>query len=168
MIRKRRSDSSATSCSMWRIEASQAKSAPFDLEAMVRRVAARSSSVDQDVNVETPSDEDFVITGREDDLETALTNLVDNALRYAEGQSVRVVLRRDAMHASVSVIDLGAGIAAENLDKVWDRFFTTDADRGGTGLGLAIVRAIAEAHGGRAICESISGKGSTFTLLLPL
>jgi signal transduction histidine kinase len=59
-----------------------------------------------------------------------------------------------------------AAIPAATLDRMWDRFFTTRADRGGTGLGLPIVAAAAKAHGGAVTCASSAEAGTTFTLAL--
>jgi len=66
------------------------------------------------------------------------------------------------------VTNQGAVITAPTLEKMWDRFFTTRADRGGTGLGLPIVAAAAKAHGGRVTCTSSAEAGTTFTLALPM
>ena len=74
---------------------------------------------------------------------------------------------RDGDKAVLSVRDDGIGIAPENLDKVWQRFWQEDMSRsadGGSGLGLAMVREIAEFHGGSASVVSEPGKGSTFTI----
>ena len=73
----------------------------------------------------------------------------------------------DAQRARLSVEDRGPGIPEENLPRLFERFFTTDAERNGTGLGLAIVRAVARAHGGDVEVRSAPGEGATFTLLLP-
>jgi signal transduction histidine kinase len=65
----------------------------------------------------------------------------------------------------------GPGIAAEHLDRLFDRFYRVDGhasrEQGGSGLGLAIARSIAEAHGGTLVVESVVGRGSTFTLRIP-
>jgi signal transduction histidine kinase len=70
------------------------------------------------------------------------------------------------------VADTGPGISAEDLPRVFERFFRVDASRsrddGGTGIGLAIARSVVEAHGGRIWAESEPGKGSTFTFELPV
>lgn len=107
-------------------------------------------------------------------LRQALNNLLGNALRYTpSGGRVMVRVEQTAGELHISVADSGAGIAAEHLPYVFDRFYRADAarsrDRAGTGLGLAIVRAIVEAHGGRASADSPGrGQGSIFNLYLPL
>jgi two-component system sensor histidine kinase BaeS len=84
-----------------------------------------------------------------------------------------VVLRghRDGDDVVIEVADTGAGISAEDLPHVFDRFWRADKARtrgtGGSGLGLAIVRKLAEAHGGTVAAASLPGQGSTFTLRLP-
>ncbi len=89
---------------------------------------------------------------------SALGNLVDNALRYRSEAPVRVRLSAVGERLVAEVEDDGPGISAANLPRVFERFFTTERDRGGTGLGLAIVRAIAESRGGSASCESRPGE----------
>ncbi|HEY3496260.1 MAG TPA: ATP-binding protein, partial [Polyangiaceae bacterium] len=79
--------------------------------------------------------------------DSALGNLIDNALRYRRNEPVRVSLAVHDARLHVEVEDDGPGISAANLPKIFGRFFTTERDRGGTGLGLAIVRAIAESRG---------------------
>jgi signal transduction histidine kinase len=99
-------------------------------------------------------------------LRQALGNLVDNALRYGEGDVVLRARRTDD-GLELEVSDAGAGFPPELGERAFERFTRGDEarTRGGTGLGLAIVRAIAEAHGGRA--EIVAGQGSTVRLTLP-
>jgi signal transduction histidine kinase len=100
-----------------------------------------------------------------------LLNLLDNAIKYSEpGGSVTVSWEPDGHAVAIEVRDTGAGIAAEHLPHLFDRFYRVDPARsraaGGAGLGLAICRWIAEAHGGTIAVESDPGKGSTFTVRL--
>ncbi|WP_086661919.1 HAMP domain-containing sensor histidine kinase [Lentzea kentuckyensis] len=104
-------------------------------------------------------------------LRQILDNLVANALRYVpSGGSVEVSAAQDD-GVVISVADTGAGIAAEDLPHVFDRFWRADKSRarstGGSGLGLAIVRKLVEAHGGSVGVISTTGRGTTFTLRLP-
>lgn len=102
-----------------------------------------------------------------------LTNLLDNALNYTPdfGQ-ITVTARATHSYVHISIQDTGIGIARENLDKIFDRFYRADDAKvqrvPGTGLGLAIVRSLIEMHGGRLRVESELGKGSTFTFNLPV
>jgi two-component system sensor histidine kinase MprB len=98
-------------------------------------------------------------------LERAVSNLLDNALKYSpEGAPIEVIVR----DGEVVVADHGPGVADDDLPRIFDRFYRAAASRSkpGAGLGLAIVREAAEAHGGRATVES-SPKGARFTLTLP-
>jgi signal transduction histidine kinase len=100
-------------------------------------------------------------------------NLVDNAIKYTpNGGEVKLSLERDVTWVRVAIADSGVGIPAQDLPKIFDRFYRVDKarsrDKGGTGLGLAICKWIAEAHGGRVEVTSQVGKGSTFTVWLPV
>ncbi len=105
-------------------------------------------------------------------VEQAVTNLIDNAIKYSpSGTEVIVEVVVLPAQASVSVIDQGPGIPDRDLSRIFERFYRVDRARtrdiGGTGLGLAIVKHIAIAHGGEVEVKSRLGKGSTFTLRLP-
>jgi len=93
-------------------------------------------------------------------------------VKYTEpGGAVRVAVWGEAAEGGLSVRDTGPGIAADELPRVFDRFFRVDAARsraqGGSGLGLAICKEIVQAHSGRIWAESRPGIGSSFTLALP-
>jgi two-component system, OmpR family, sensor kinase len=114
-----------------------------------------------------------VADGDAEYLRLVVANLVENAIRYSgEGSRVEVTARVDGDEARVVVRDTGHGIPAEALPHIFDRFYRVDTSRskemGGSGLGLAISREIAEAHGGRIDVESDVGRGSTFTVVLPV
>jgi signal transduction histidine kinase len=103
----------------------------------------------------------------------AVTNLVANAIKYsAMGTEVVVDAREEHGSIRIDVADQGAGIPAEDLMRVFEKFYRVprieNVDVPGTGLGLALVREIAELHGGRVSVESEVGVGSTFTLRLPV
>lgn len=113
------------------------------------------------------------LAGSEAELFSAVTNLVNNAVRYTpEGGSVslRVALRGDGQ-AEIEVRDSGIGIAREHLPRLTERFYRVDGSRsrdtGGTGLGLSIVKHVAQRHGGELDVRSEVGSGSSFTLLFP-
>jgi signal transduction histidine kinase len=101
----------------------------------------------------------------ESHLRAVLVNLVENALRHGADQPVEVRLGSRAERLTISVRDRGPGISEANQTRLFQRFFTTERDRGGTGLGLSIVKAIAEARGGEVSACS-SSEGSTFNVLL--
>ncbi len=105
--------------------------------------------------------------------EQAVTNLVDNAIKYSEShRSVKITARRVEREVIVSVADQGYGIPRVHLPRLFERFYRVDKARsrdvGGTGLGLSIVKHIAVAHGGSIEVESEVGQGSVFSLHLPV
>jgi len=100
-------------------------------------------------------------------IKSVLWNLLGNARDATEpGGRIAVKLRRQAGQALLEVEDSGQGISADDLPRIFDPFFTTKAD--GTGLGLAIVHRVVEGHGGRIAVRSEPGRGSTFSVALPL
>jgi signal transduction histidine kinase len=100
-------------------------------------------------------------------------NLVKNAIRfnYPDGR-VDVVLSREDDTAVIEIADTGPGIPADELQNIFSKFYQVDGSStravGGTGLGLAIAKRAVEAHGGRITVATAVGKGSTFTVRLPL
>jgi two-component system sensor histidine kinase SenX3 len=106
-------------------------------------------------------------------LRSALTNLIDNAVKYSNrGGAIEVGARIDRNRVALVVRDHGIGIPSRDLERIFERFYRVDRARsretGGTGLGLAIVRHVAHVHGGEVTVESREGEGSTFTLYVPL
>jgi two-component system sensor histidine kinase ChvG len=159
-----------------RIEASSQPMTSVDVEQLVRRVVDRLSSAAKPI-VLAVDECGRTLRAREADLETAIGNLIENALRFApQGSPVTVTLaisRRDDARAppeavTIAVRDDGAGIPPAHVTRVFDRFFTTDQERRGTGLGLAIVKSVIEAHGGNVTVSSSPGEGTTFLVELPL
>jgi signal transduction histidine kinase len=103
-------------------------------------------------------------------MEQVLTNLLDNAIKFSpRGAEVFVTWEQTSDGADISVIDRGSGIAAEELPRIFERFYKSDRARNssGTGLGLAIARHIMAAHGGELTATSVYGEGATFTARLP-
>jgi heavy metal sensor kinase len=132
-----------------------------------RRRAASDAGVELEVGG-SPA----VARGDAGRLEQVLSNLVDNALKYAQpGGRVGVEVRLDDGEAGFTVTDDGIGIPAESLPHVFDRFFRVDPARtraeGGSGLGLAICKAIVESHGGRISVQSRVGRGTSVRVVLP-
>jgi two-component system, OmpR family, sensor kinase len=120
-----------------------------------------------------PSLDGLEIEGDEDLLRRVVLNLVDNAVKYTEaGGAVRVAVTREGDHARLDVSDTGIGIAPEELERIFERFYRVDRARvrsvGGAGLGLSIVRWTVEEHGGSVTVKTEPGRGSTFTVLLPI
>jgi signal transduction histidine kinase len=140
------------------------------LDAVVRRVYddalaradGRTLTLDRADAVQVP--------GSADHLEQVVRNLVDNALKYtAPGGHVALALRNAGGTAELVVQDDGAGITADALPHVFERFYRAPSARGqaGAGLGLAIADWIVRAHGGSIAVASQPDQGSTFTVSLP-
>jgi len=117
-------------------------------------------------------DQPVRVLAEEEGVRQALSNLVDNALKYSPPAGRVVVrLQLESGRAIVEVQDRGPGIAGEHLDRIFERFYRVDRARsrqlGGTGLGLAIVKNVARRHGGDVGVTSERGRGSTFRFWLP-
>ncbi|MCX6072661.1 MAG: HAMP domain-containing sensor histidine kinase, partial [Chloroflexi bacterium] len=149
---------------------------PVDLNALITRVAERLSLRAQEKGVRLENNVAGLplAAGDGDRLAQVFTNLIDNALKHTPAGGT-IKLRGEALAGlvQVHVEDSGLGIAAEDLSRIFDRFYQVDkARRGGagrgTGLGLAISREIVQAHGGGLTATSAPGQGSRFTVQLSL
>jgi signal transduction histidine kinase len=112
------------------------------------------------------------VTGRREQLERVMVNLLSNAVKFSpNGGLVGIVAEHEDGGVRIAVEDHGIGIAPEQQDKLFSRFFRSDAARergiAGTGLGLAVVKGIVEGHGGTIEVRSMPGHGTTFTIHLP-
>jgi two-component system phosphate regulon sensor histidine kinase PhoR len=104
-------------------------------------------------------------------VEQVLVNIIHNAIKFTpSGGGISISAKARDTDILVSVSDTGVGIPADDLPRIFERFYKADKSRsgGGTGLGLAIAKHIVEAHGGRIWAESVEGRGSTFNFTLPL
>jgi heavy metal sensor kinase len=105
-------------------------------------------------------------------LQQLFTNLIDNAIKYTSEGSIQMTIKKDGENAVVQVVDTGIGIPRKEQEKIFKRFYRVDKSRskesGGVGLGLSIAEWVVHAHHGRIGVESEIGKGSTFTVYLPL
>jgi two-component system sensor histidine kinase PilS (NtrC family) len=128
------------------------------------------------IRLETQFQDDLHIQGDPHQIRQVFWNLFINAAQaLPEGGTLRVELRKNSsppaistgrVHGEISVIDSGTGIGAEDLEKIFDPFFTTKER--GTGLGLSIVHSLVEGYGGKVTVQSQPGKGTTFSVFLPL
>jgi signal transduction histidine kinase len=128
-------------------------------------------AAEQQVSLKGPTGGRAFVHGDRDRLKQVLVNLLDNGIKYnvREGQvAVDVSVVGDTARLTVS--DTGIGIAPENQDFIFDRFYRVSTNRGetGAGLGLAIVKSICHAHGGKIEVTSRAGAGTVFTVTLPL
>jgi two-component system sensor histidine kinase SenX3 len=113
-----------------------------------------------------------MMLGNREQIAVAVSNLVANAVAYSpEGSTVVVSATAREEAVDLSVTDRGIGIPANELERIFERFYRVDPARhrstGGTGLGLSIVKHVAASHGGEVRVWSVEGQGSTFTLTLP-
>lgn len=154
--------------------------APLDLASMLYDVSDEMSVVAQQVGLEFQTDipEHLpTISVNADQMKILIRNLIDNAIKYTQ-RGGKISLTANSSHGEIEiqVTDTGIGIPAEALPHIFERFYRVDAARSrdtsratsSTGLGLALVQRIAQTHGGRAEVSSLIGKGSTFTVRLPL
>jgi heavy metal sensor kinase len=139
---------------------------PVDMRALAAAVAHRFEARGP---VAVTGDAGAIVLGDSIRLDQALSNLVDNALKFGAGAEVDVEVATRDGEVRVAVTDRGPGIPAADRERVFDRFVRLDAarGRGGSGLGLAICREVAAAHGGRVWAETAAGGGSRFVLALP-
>ena len=143
--------------------------------AVLRDAAARHRLTAENfgVTLEVGEANGMTALGNRLQLVSAVSNLLDNAVKYSNrGGVVRVEADRVDASLHIRVSDQGVGIPARDIDRSFERFYRVDRarsrDTGGTGLGLAIVRHIATNHGGDVTVRSREGEGSTFTLRIPI
>lgn len=147
--------------------------APTDMAAIVREAIDRhAADAQQAGSTITTEGLDRPLVGLWDALrvDQIVANLLSNAIKYGEGRPVEVRLRRVEDRSELSVTDHGIGISPEDQRRIFDRFERAVSTRhyGGFGLGLWITRQIVESHGGTIAVSSEEGRGSTFTVQLPL
>lgn len=147
-----------------------------DVQALVGEAVdrARTSAAARDITIEVGGDPAAVL-GDHDLLVTVVRNLLDNAVAYSEAGTrigVGTTVREEEGIVEIAVVDQGIGIPAEALSRLFERFYRVDParsrDTGGTGLGLSIVKHVVADHGGEVTVWSEPGRGSTFTVRLPL
>lgn len=132
----------------------------------------RTAAAARRVEVTVEGEGGLTVYGSDSQVATAVANLVENAIAYSGVETrVTVTTARTDQHIDIAVTDQGIGIAPDEVDRIFERFYRADQARsrttGGTGLGLAIVKHIVTNHGGRVEVSSTLGGGSTFTLRLP-
>jgi signal transduction histidine kinase len=156
------------------------ESEPVELDTLLLEVYRQARVMSDGVEVRLGHEDQAVVVGDADRLRQLLLNLVDNALKYTpHGGRVTLSLFRDRDWVRVDVSDTGIGIPAEDLEPgpngvplIFERFYRADPARsrgqGGTGLGLSIAHWIAQAHGGQITVVSQEGRGSIFSVRLPV
>ncbi len=119
------------------------------------------------------ADDELMVEGDAEKISIAIANLVKNAIAFTNpGGHIFLDAERVPGYVKVAVIDNGIGIPAKDLPHIFERFFQVESHltrkHGGMGLGLSVAKMMVEMHGGRIWAESVEGKGSSFTMLLPL
>ena len=150
---------------------------PVDVSSVVERATDmfHAAAESQGLSLETQIQSGLLVIGHRPHLRQVLNNLIDNALKFTPPPgTVEVHLRAETDRAVLTVRDTGIGIPPEDLPRIFERFFrgdrshSRDAATRGTGLGLSICLGVIEAHGGTMTVDSEPGKGTTFTVSLPL
>ncbi|GGM18885.1 hypothetical protein GCM10011351_00840 [Paraliobacillus quinghaiensis] len=146
----------------------------IDLLEIIEKVVDSQKINTTEHHFEVQVDTSFTtVLGDKDKLKQVFTNLISNAIKYSpNGGKIQIQLYQDSGYLQTAIKDEGLGIPTDALDKLFSKFYRVDnSDRrtiGGTGLGLAIVKEISYAHDGDVFVSSEYGKGSTFTIKLPL
>jgi two-component system OmpR family sensor kinase len=145
---------------------------PVQLEDVVREAVDTARALEPERPIELELDQ-AAVRGDHDRLRQIVDNLLGNARAHTPpGAPVRVRLATENGNALIEVADSGPGMQADEVDRVFERFYRSDESRsresGGVGLGLSIVSAVARAHGGRATAASEPEAGATFVITLPL
>ena len=141
------------------------------IEEAIYQSKVRAEKRHVEINFVCEADIEFF--GDRKQLVMAISNLVENAINYSpERTTVNVLLKKNEEIAEITITDQGVGIAEEDIDRIFERFYRVDSARsretGGTGLGLSIVKHVISNHGGDVQVWSVPGTGSTFTVLLPI
>lgn len=143
-----------------------------DLDACVARVVSlyRDAARAKNVSLQSTIVQPARVYGNPDQIERIIVNLVRNAMQYTpQGGLVTIACEKDRAGSRVTVVDNGPGIAAQDLERIFERFWRADRSRSqdGSGLGLTIARDLARRHGGDVTVLSRVNAGSTFTVFLP-
>lgn len=153
-------------------EKREAKREQVDVGALLREIAEEVGTAYPDCQLDLDIDTDIAILGDYQELYSAASNLVNNAIKYAgDSGLVKVSWSRNQAGALLAVEDNGPGIDQVHIPRLTERFYRVDNSRstqtGGTGLGLAIVKHVAQAHGAHLTITSELGSGTSFTLAFP-
>lgn len=148
---------------------------PFHASEAVENVILTMEAVifEKEITLEYDIEPDIFVRGSSEQLKQVAMILLDNAIKYTNPRgSINLKLKRQNQEMKLSVTNTGEGIAPEHLERIFDRFYRTDASRtrelGGYGLGLSIAKAIVEQHKGRIYAKSTPKEKTTFSVHLPL
>ena len=143
----------------------------FDAVQLLHDVAENfeADAAERSIELSVEADGALAVHGDQRRISQALSNLVNNALKFTDRNgSVTLRLRADALHVTFEVADTGRGIAPQDVDKVFDRAWQSDETAHlGSGMGLYIAKGVVEAHAGEIKVVSVLGQGSIFTFFIP-
>lgn len=132
---------------------------------VMNQLKVKSSEKDIRLNVAFENENIDLIQGDKDRLRQVLINLIQNSIKFTdEGGFINIIVSQDEEYTTIKVVDNGAGIEKENLEKVLDKFFQEDYNESGSGLGLAISNEIVKLHGGKMTLNSKKGVGTSITV----
>ena len=148
---------------------------PVELNELLQEVARQMEVVAEgcSIRIDSSLGDSVFVSGDRENLRRLFLNLIDNAIKYTpSGGRISLSLQKDLQSASVRITDTGVGLSRDEQERIFRRFHrateSRSRDERGVGLGLSIARSIAEAHGGSIDVESVPGRGSTFTVFLPV
>jgi len=156
---------------------SRVRRAPFSIGQLVQDVTHRFQDTAAEKKIElgydVPPDDALYVEGDRDKIDIVLTNLIRNALTFTDpGGQVGIKAEAIPGFVKVFVVDTGIGIPADQLERIFDRFYQVESHltrrHGGMGLGLSIAKSMIEVHNGQIWCESKEGTGSLFCFMLPI
>ena len=132
----------------------------------------KEEAIKKDLTLSIPNVEGIKVLGNYDGLISIFSNLISNAIFYSDKGKITILAKKQLDKLHIKIIDNGIGIAEENHEKIFNRFYRVNPDRsrktGGTGLGLAIVKHLVKAHNSEIIVNSIEDQGSEFSFTLEL
>lgn len=144
----------------------------LDLSLLMQGVVnnIRKLADEKHIEIGLSRDEDIAIKGDEEQLKQMFLNLLDNAVKYTpENGKVTITAAKEKESVRIKIQDTGRGIAGDQIDRIFDRFYRADKSRTGQGfgLGLSIVKSVVDAHSGKIEIESSPGEGASFIISLP-
>ncbi|MBM4140992.1 MAG: PAS domain-containing protein [Nitrospira sp.] len=149
---------------------------PLNLSEILQRTIdlIQPQAQDKDIALQVTAEDNLpLMSGNKSSMEAMFINLISNAIKYTHSRGqVSIGLKKDAQHLQLKVSDTGIGIEEKDILRIFDKFYRARSEKtkhiSGTGLGLSIVKGVVDAHRGSIYVESEVGKGTTFTVLLPL
>lgn len=149
------------------------KTQPFNISNLIKKLHVSFLPLfkQQHINLLVENKQNYYVNADHIYIERAINNIVLNALKYTEKGLVALALTKKKQYVQLTVTDTGIGISKEHLVKIFHRFYQVDNtinQAGGSGIGLAFSKEIIELHQGTLTVESTKGKGTTFTICLPI